>query len=436
MKNYKMLVPIALSAIMFLSFYMLYSNRVSAANEYNSYLNAAREYAQQGILTDATSNYSKALNMKKSVELYLEIGDFYLDMDEDAAAITWGEKMLEEYPDSPEAYEYLLKIYVENQNYNKCYSLYSTFTKRHINSETVENIMHDIEYVYYLENEYEDVGYYSGGYCSVMTDGKWGYAGLTGSRTIAANYLNADIFIDETAAVTDINGESYFIDKNGNKKININEIKNIIEINSLTSDAFAANDGKKWTFYDSDYNKISESYDSVSLMGNGVAAVEDNGYWYLIDNTGQTVNSQKYLDVVIDGKGVVYRNEVLFVNIDGYYYLIDIDGNKISDEKYESAEMFLDNTYAAVKNSQGWYFIDLSGNSVFEGLYFDEAHSFSNGFAAVKQNGKWGFIDTNGKIVIDCVFEDAREFNSHDCVFVMNDGVWHMLRLYRSNYSS
>lgn len=73
MKNYRKLVPIAVVVVMALSWYMLISNKLSVDREYNKYLTEARNYADINVTKYAVENYSKAISVKSSVDLYEEV---------------------------------------------------------------------------------------------------------------------------------------------------------------------------------------------------------------------------------------------------------------------------------------------------------------------------------------------------------------------------
>lgn len=434
MKGYKKLVPIALILCMFGSFYMLYSARAEKANIYKNYLKNARTCAEQGITIDAVKNYAEALAIKDTLEIRLEVGEFYLKMKDTASAVGWGEQMKDTYPNEAEGYEFLFDIYKKSADYNRCYALAEEATKRGVQSKKISEEMKKIEYVYYLTTEFEEVGVYSNGLCAVKSNGKWGFVNEVGRKTVPYRFETVGSFSNEMAPVKTFEGEYYFIDNAGNKKMVVKNVKNITELGSISSNVFPVKNGEVWNFYTIESKKLKDSYDAVSIMGNQIAAVEKENKWTLINQEGKKVTDTKYSDVIQDEKGVVYRNGVLFVNMDGSYYLIDKDGKKISKEKYEDAKLFIDDTYAAVKQNKKWHFIDAKGKNVFPKLSFEDARSFSNGYAAVKQNGRWGFIDLKGNLVIEDTFEDAKDFNGNGCVFVKQENIWQLLKLYSKNY--
>lgn len=436
MKGYKTLVPIALVICMVLSFYMLITTRTATIKEYNSYLAEARNFAKQGIAVDALENYAKALGIKNTVEINVEVGNFYVEMNDVVGAVGWGEKMVETFSKSPEAYEFLLKRYRENNDFNRCYALYDTIVKRKIESKGISEIMSDIKYVYYYGEAYDDVDVYSNGFCAVQYEGKWGLVNETGSKTAPLKFASVGHFVDGLSPVSTEDGEWFFVDNQGNKKMTVQIEGEIKGLKSAVGDVYAVNNGTTWAFYNKKYEKLSGDYTNTSLFANTVAAVEENSQWVILNSKFEKINDQKYTEVVQDERGIIYRNDVIFVNQDGAYFMIDVNGNKISDSTYLDAKVFLDTTYAAVKTDKGWTFVNSKGELVFKDTYFEEANSFLNGFAAVKKNGQWGYIDIDGNVAIDFQFKEAKDFNKSGCAFVKNEDVWQLLRLYSMNYES
>lgn len=436
MKGYKALVPVLLVICMMLSFYMLINARTTILNEYNTYLSTARSCAKQGIAIEALENYAKALAIKNTIDINIEVGDFYVEMEDVTGAIGWGEMMVETFPDSPMAHEFLLKRYRESNDFNRCYALYDTIVKRGIRSKGITEIMNGIKYVYYYGEAYDDVGVFSEGYCAVKYEGKWGLANEAGEKTAPIKFKSVGPYIDGMAPVATEDGDIYYIDNQGNKKMAIQIEGEIAGLKSIVGDVYAVNNGTAWSFYNKKYEKLSSDYSNTSLLANTVVAVEKNGQWVILNDKFEKINDWKYIEIVQDDRGIIYRNGAIFVNQDGGYFMVDISGKKITKTKFLDAKLFLDTTYAAVEVDKGWTFVDAQGDFVFTDLYFEAANSFTNGFAAVKKGGQWGYIDLDGNVAIDFQFKEAKDFNASGCAFVKSDDIWQLLRLYSKNYES
>lgn len=436
MKGYKGLVPIVLIICLLLSVYMLVSTRTSVANEYNAHLERARDFASKGIIVDAVAEYTQAMAIENSIELNLELGEAYVKLGEIDSAIGWGQRMIELFPKSVQAYEFLLQRYRENNDFHRCYALYDTIKKRELSSDGIAKIMKDIKYVYYYGEAFEDVKTFSEGYCAVQSEGKWGLVTETGTRAVNFTFASVGTYFDGLAPVKTEAGEVFFVDNEGNKKKVIQIEGSVDQISSLVGDVYAAFNGTTWSFYDKTDKKLSEEYTNTSLLANTVAAVERNGKWEIVDASFKKVHAAEYVAVVQDDRGIIYRNGVIFADKGNGYKMVDAAGNEISDKVFADAKLFCDDTYAAVKTDKGWTYVKANGDFAFENLYFEDARSFVNGFAAVCKDGMWGFIDMEGNVVLDCQFAGAKDFNSSGCVFVKNEENWQLLRLYSMNYET
>lgn len=436
MKGYKGLIPIALAACLVLSVYMLVSSRMTSVNEYNNYLKEARRNAELQIEVDAMYNYEMALAIENTMDIRLEVGEFLLSLGEEQSAIEWGEIMIEEFPNSSDAYEYLLSRYKGCNDFHRCYALYDTIKKRELSTKSIEKIMSDIQYVFYLGEAYDEVGTYSQGYCAARLEDRWGLVDEQGFSATPFVYDEIGPFFDGLAPVYSKKGERFYIDNQGNKKMAVLVDGNVENLTSVLDNVFSVFDGSVWNIYNKEFKKLGGGYTDVSLMANGVIGVQENSQWTVLDMNFKKVNGKSYIDLVQDDRGVIYRNGVMFVYEDNGYYMVNLDGKKITNEKFLNAKLFLDDTYAAVQTDYGWTFVDNTGKMVFKNLYFDEARSFSNGFAAVQKFGQWGYIDLNGEVVIDYQFRDALDFNASGCAFVQYEDIWEMLRLYSKNYDT
>lgn len=433
MKNYKFLVPVVLIVLYAASIYMLNDTKTKEMNQYNASLSMAREYREMGIQVDAETYYMQALEQNPSIDLYMEIGEFYWASQQKKEAEEWGNAIIEAYPQEVRGYEFLMGVYEQREDYVACFDLADTLTKRKMNSPVISEILSRIEYYFYFTGGYEDTGICSGGLIPVATEGKWGYVTQNGGKAVPLTYAYAGPFSEGIAPVIDREGNAYFIDAEGNKKHVVLGVDNVQQLGLMERGMFSLYDGAKWSFYNTEHEKVFGDYDEVSSIGNGIAAVKENGKWHLVDRNGTDLTGKTYHAVAMDEKLVIFRNERLFVSNGEYYQMITSSGEVIGDGRYEDVHIFGDTTYAAVKVNGKWGFVDKDGNMVIEPQY-EDARSFSNGLAAVMLNDLWGFIDSSGKVVIAPQFEKAWDFNSDGCVFVFIDSEWKLLRLFKLNH--
>lgn len=433
MKNYRFVIPVLIILAFVGSIFYLYNTREEKEIQYNEYLKMARENRKNDIPAVAEEYYLMALNMKDSIELRVEIGEYYFENNK-KTAIDWGYQLIDNYSNNAKAYEYMADVLIKTEDYFAFYNIYDKMSRKKIKSKKVDKLRDKVEYNYYISNgEYTMVGAFGDGVCPVKGETKWGFVDEKDKKIVGIKYPYVGSFINGLAPVIDDEGKAYYIDKSGNKKKIVENMKNIETLGSLEGDKLTLYDGASWGIYTDKGRKIIDGFDNMSSAINGYVAAEKNHRWQIYDLDGKLINEEKYNDVKQDEKGVIFRNDRMFVKIADDYYMIDNKGNKITETKYESADVFRIGELAAVKVDGKWGFINNKGEMIIEPKY-DGARSFNNGYAAVKLEDKWGFIDTDGNMVIKPAFDDAKDFTTTETVFVRIYNNWSMLLLYRTNH--
>ncbi len=461
MKTNKILIPIVVLIVTVISAYSLITTNIKAVKEYNEILSSARDYASQGIVDDAVKYYEQAIDLKCDVDTYIEYVNVYVNNGYRKKALRVAEQMVKDINDSPKAYECLLDQYIALELYEECFQLDDEAISKKLRSDGFINKMADIEYVYTYDYQlYSSVKAFSGGFAAVESDELYGVIDETGNRVLNKLYKEAGCFSyytnannkDDSGYVIPVctkDGKWQYVSSTGNKKI---EISDDLKFDNLglyiDNGLIAASISGKYAYYNSKFEKQFGDYEYASAFNCGCAAIKvGEAEWYIINEKGEKLNSTPYLDVILDSKGIAFRNDRAFVMIDGSYCMIDTSGNVIGENKFIDAMPFLntkqvdkkkkiDNSktvLAAVCSGGKWGYVDTECNFVIEPQYQD-AHSFSNSFAAVCKDGKWGFICTNGSLAIDYQFENVGDFNTKGCVFTSANSRWSLLKLYKYNH--
>ena len=434
MKNYRKIIPLALVVLMALACYSLVSNAVKENSDYNHYLSEARKYAELDITKYAIENYNKALSINPTPDVYVEVAEYYERQENsDTKLLNWCEDFFEKYPTNSKSYDCILKAYMKQKDYDSCFDVLSTAEKRNVSPEYIKSVKNELSYTFKLDfNTYDDVGIYGNGFCAVKSKDAWGYVDSYGNQKTPITYVSAAPFTKaEMAPVVDQKGECYFIDNTGSRVLASKEKCKSFGISSDDIIKVELENGK-YSYCDSELNKLFGEYDDATAFNNGIAAVKENGQWKIINNEGNAKSSTEYADVVADEKNIVFRNDRLFVGDGTGYIMIDSSGKQIGNEKYENAHCFADSTYAAVENDGKWFFIDKNAKRLSDKTY-EDARSYSNGLAAVKISGRWGFVDTDENVVIEQQFFGAKDFSEKGSCFVQTGDKWQLLKLYRLN---
>lgn len=435
MKNYRFLAPIVLIALFVLGVYMIGSSNVKEETQYRQYLEDARACAAQEIEIYAIQNYQNAIDMRPSLELYIEVAEFYRDtMGNRKKAADWGETLLTKYPKNPEPYEFQLDIYLQNEDYAAFFDLYDRMVNRHVRSEAADAMYRSVEYVFYEQGEYDEMSIFSSNLAPVRRNETWGFCNSKGKKKVKTLYTYAGAYNNGMAPVVDAEGEAYYIDNNGNKVMAVNVAEEIQGLGVMSSaDIYTVFNGSAWSYYDKSGGLLMGGFLEGSTFANGLAAARTEEGWKIYDIKGNARSDTAYEDVALDEKQMAYRNGRLFVRVEDSYILIDGEGSRIGTEAYEDAKVFYDNTYAAVKKGGKWGFIDKDGNWFIEPAY-EDARSFLNGFAAMQADGLWGFINMEKELCIPCQFVQTKDFTANGTAPVRKNQTWSVLILYKENY--
>lgn len=433
MKNYRALVPIALVVLMILSWYMLTSEAIKTESTYNNYLTQARKYAEDGITKYAIENYNQALEIKDEPDVYVEVANYYKSQEKKDDYLAWCEDFFESYPTEPKAYDCILDAYLTQKDYESCYDVLIIAEKRNISTDIIKKISDEIKFVFKLDfSSFDDVGVYSNNFCAVQSKGSWGFVDRYGEQRIACRYTEVGAYTKSNFASVNIDGDAYYIDKDGSKVLVSKDKYNSFGL--LVDNIIAAEktDGK-YTYVNNEFKVLFGDYDYASTMNNGIAAVKNGKHWQLINNEGKATSDAKFVDIKLDEKQIAYRNNCAFVATNsGKYIMVDSNGKKVGKLEFEDAKIFASESPAAVKIDGKWCFIDSKGSLISDKKYND-ARSYVNGLAAVCIDGKWGFVDEKENIVIEPQFFNAKDFNEKGSCFVQTGDKWQLLKLYRLN---
>ena len=115
--RYKNLIPIVLVILMAAAWYKLIDTTVNTQKQYDGYLTAARQYAKDGVIIDAITNYDNAINIKDDISVRKEVADLYFNNNRTDEGFDYVETVLSTYPKNVSAYEYAITKYKESNSY-------------------------------------------------------------------------------------------------------------------------------------------------------------------------------------------------------------------------------------------------------------------------------------------------------------------------------
>ena len=428
-KSKRLAIAFGVIALTCYSWYAIFSEGMEKQQRYDNYLKEARENSELGVVSVAKTYYEQALSMHDSIELRLELAECYLNNNQASLFLDTCRAAIDLEPFDVKPYELLMDYYFTNGEYSSCYSVYKDTSDKNILSQSIENYYEQMKYKYkFADAKYNNITEYRNGYAITCYDnGYYGYVSSSASKAFNETYIKATPFSNGYAAVIDRNGQAMIINDNGVKTYVDPKKREITDVKSYASYAFAVQIDGKYTYVDLQFNDIGGSFDDAGAFLNGVSIVLDNGKWYVIDESLNKLG-QEFDDIKMDFVDVAFRMQRGFGKIGDSYYLINQQGEKVTDTAYEDADVFY-NGCAAVKKEGNWGFIDKEGKWIIQPTY-DEAKSFANGYAAVCTDGEWFFINEQGNKVISGNFEGAYDMTDNGTAFVCVNNEWRLLQLY------
>lgn len=436
MKKYRILTPIILVLLMLVSIYSMITSAINKENEINALISKAEQSATQGMYDKAAGYYCDVIAIDSDVLYYLKVADMYYNAGLLDYSKKWCEEAMSAYPNNAAVYERIIRVCIDEKKYSNAYEALDDFDGRKLSSTIVEQYRDELAFLYYVDYvNFDNVTSLSGNYVGFENKGLWGLATSKGSSKVKAKFSAIGYYANDMVAVCDSVGLWYFMNSEGEYMYNISQgvSGTITEVGLYNNELFPVCVDGEYFYFNLDMKKCGGPYEYAGSFSGGVAAIKENGNWYLIKNDETKINADGYSDIIVDERGVCCQKDRVFVNIDENYYLVNTHGEKIGTSSFESAELFSSDGYAAILQDGLWGFIDISGNIVIEPR-FENAKSFSMGLAPIYQNNSWGYIDIDGNIVIPTEYVEAFSFSNSGTAYVKTEKEWMLLKLYRYNH--
>ncbi len=164
---------------------------------------------------------------------------------------------------------------------------------------------------------------------------------------------------------------------------------------------------KKWGYINKKGNfLIRPTYTSCGEFNGGLAIVELNGLFGLVNREGLEILKPEFSQIIDLGQGFYagYRQDKI-----GLY----TEEGPISIDQYNNIEKFSDGVFAVsrlTKEGIRFGYIDQKGREII-GLKYDMAYDFKNNRAVVKEKGSYKLINKKGREVKKLKYSDIRELN-------------------------
>lgn len=427
MKLSKILFSIGL--IVILSFAWLVNINASTKDKtsFDDCIANAEDSVSRGLYEQGIEFYKKSLEYNKSVDTYLKIKDTYDAFYSEEHTALVREKYIKDmeaattaYPKCADFWTSEINLYMETENYNFAYKAVNK--ARNLGADD-ENLTELYTKLHYMVNKnyklYYKVKTALNDYMSVYDGSAWTL--INGGTESTVKYKMIGLINDS--------GEGFYTNEIDTRLLDKDEITRArFDINIEDAGCYSDSskyapvkiDGK-WKYVNLKQEFLPGEFDIAGGFIDHKAAVCSDGKWTIIDDSGKTIENEKFEDIKLDLSGNFIQSDIVIAKENGKYHLYDTSFNQISSFECDDADICIDNNLIAFEKDEKWGFVDKSGNVKLEPTY-SSAKSFSNKMAAVcDENNLWGYINSDFKLVIDYQYSDAFYFNSKGISWISSD---------------
>ena len=173
---------------------------------------------------------------------------------------------------------------------------------------------------------------------------------------------------------------------------------------------------------------VHPSFDQVSSLKEGMAAVMIGSKWGFIDSTGKI--SIPYLYDYCNG----FSEDIAVVQKNYRWYFIKKNGEIINKSGYFSKtnsqpySHFIEGQNILQASNGKYYGINKQGKAITDSLYDDMWRS-SQGFRPVCIKKKWGIIDNNNKIRVPLIYDEIRFGSDTNTIIASQNGKYGVINL-------
>ncbi len=424
MKGLRIFTIVALAVLTAVGWVTFAVDTGTGVVSYQSSISEADQYVEEGLYQRAILKYKEAIARHDTKENWAKLFHAYdLRYQEDAGILSDFiadlQSALALHPRNIDFIQKLYELHMVSNDIESAYDCLSTAIENGVEDENIRKEAQKLKYSYELDyHTYTAFRSLSASVYAVSNGEKWGYIDTAGESLADYKYFYAGSLNDEKVRVCDTELGSRLLDGDG-------MVLGIFPFTVTDSGVFADGlvpvlNGEKYSYYNSFAKEQFGGYDAAGTFQDGLAAVQKDGAWFLIDTSGAE-KSDKFADIVTDNNGRYLTGEVMVAAKEaGKYQLFDEKGKPVSDFTADQMDICTADGIIAFEKDGKWGFVDASGKVVIEPCY-EQAKSFSCGLAAVCQSGRWGFINSSNELVIEYRFAGADYFNSAGTCMVRGD---------------
>lgn len=397
---------------------------------YDLSISQAEDYMQRGLYQKAIAAYTDAVKEENREEDWASLlAAYQARYEEDVSIredyIASAKKAAAAYGDNIDFYKTLASLCVEDEDYSAAYRYLTQAIGAGVEDEALLALYQEVRYAFSLGNtDYSSVGALCNGGYIAQYGGYYGQLSGTGKTLVRFRYDLLGGLGEDGVFVFASGEEAGLMDTDGVLQGKLNFVPAAAGVYS--EGLVPISDSKSWSYYNLLGDWQFGGYLSAGSFDGGLAAVETEKGWQLIDTTGKAM-SPRYEEIRLNGDGSYLSCGLMLAKESGQWHLYDREQNRIGSFACDDIDIVTEDGMIAFAQSGAWGFADTEGNILLQPTY-TQARSFSNGLAAVCVEDRWGFITSDGTLVMDAQWLDAGYFSSSGTCYVQTaEDSWTLL---------
>ncbi len=368
--------------------------------------------------------YHKIIKLDASPIYYKRLGEIYDMADRSSEGYELLVECISMHPQEIELYQQIIHYYFDQMDYKTCAKHIENYNKIHPMDDEIRNIYYQCKYRFEVKSKgYEFVNDCFNNKILVKDMEQYFYLNKKLKKISLPDLGDASPDFKDLLGVT-VDGHPNFIDNTGLKYLDA-EVDYRKTWSFSNNVALVEKENGTYGYVNKQFRFILEDFIQATQFFGGVAGVQTQEGWKLINNLGEQLGKDTYEDIKFDDNRICSLSQRVFAKKEGRYIMLDIEGKQVGETSFDDVKPFNSGKYAAVKQEGVWGFVNTNNQIVIEPQY-EDANSFGEDLAAVSIDGKWGFISHINKIAIEPQFEGAKHLNS-GIAPVKRDGLWYVL---------
>ena len=400
-----------------------------ASAEAKKQIDTAGQYFEKGLFWKAGQEYFSAVLQTGTEEHWKNMLDAF------AASYAQGDDCYDDYLDAAQqavqVYSHnedfamqLVSLYLDEEQYDKAMGVLKGALSAGIDSPAVLEKFTSVAYATKLEwGIYDEATPFVNDYCQVYSNGGWSYMDMSGDLDKISSVKALGPVGDDDIRAMIYDGVTTLVDEDGVPQGIIHGA--VEKVGVYAEDLIPVQRQGTYSYFSLIGDEQFGGYSMAGTFDDGLAAVQINGTWQLIDREGKT-EAEGFQDIVLNNDGSWICDHVMLAKKDGKYRIYSEKLELVSDFSCDDVDVKCEDGWIAFCSGGKWGFVDEEGQVMIEPAYA-EAKSFSNGLAAVYNGTAWGFVNANGQVVIDCQYQDAGYFTEDGSCLVLTEDGWKLL---------